>query len=148
MYMSAKSFFIDHSSDNTRLLRTATYLIPQVYKQKFLANARKIAPIVTGGLRRSIVTQTIGNTVSIGWRVPYAASVDAGQHTVNVARRVRLSGSASHSRTGEKLGGGDYMYLTAGVHKHTTGSAGFLDRIKTATQKDMMAAIREMGLTK
>ena len=133
--MSAKAFFDDHTDDNTRLLHTATNLFPEVYKRVYLANASKIAPIRTGALRKSIVTQTLGNKVSIGWRAPYAASVNAGQHTVARTRIIELSNNT-------------WMFLQPGVHRHHTGSAGFLDRIISATTKDMVAEIRKLGLTK
>ena len=113
------------------LVRETSRKLPDDYKRMFLANARVIAPIKSGALRRSIVTQVLGRTVKIGWRVPYASAVNEGRHTV--PKTVK----------GRRKDTGQYGVIPAGVYYHKTNSKGFADRIVRQTDRDMRNHLRQ-----
>lgn len=133
MDISAKTFFADTPVKRIKLIHQQTNMYPEAYRRLFLGNARKIAPIKSSALRRSIVTQVLGDTVSIGWRVPYAAAVDAGGHTDKTTHFAPAMGLGYRGR--------GYTTRPDWFHPYRTGSEGFKDRIVTATRKDMMKHI-------
>lgn len=131
MFISAKVFFDDNLDKNITLVKETMNLYPEVYKQKFLANARVLTPVDTAQLRRSIITQVSGRSVKVGWRAPYARAVNEGRHTV--PRPVR----GINPKTGL------YSTIAPGVYTHRTGAKGFAERTVDATKEDMKKYIKE-----
>lgn len=139
MFLTAKAFFEDNTKSNVRLLIRANETIPAEFVRRYKRNVVKLTPYKTGALRRSIITQQIGNTANISWRMPYAKAQNEGGHTVSETRRVYINGRFVTLKPGY------YRYK----HYTTPGTgAGFAFTAFQQTQKEMPAALRELGLTK
>lgn len=138
-FISAKAFFKDGTANNTRVLLRAETEIPAEFVRRFKKNVVKITPMKSGYLRRSIITQTLGNQAEISWRAPYAKAQHEGGHTVTERRRVRIGGRWV------TLMPGRYQY-----RNYTTPGTGprFGTIAFQATQAEMPAALRQLGLTK
>lgn len=121
MFLSAQAFFEDNSANYKVLIKQAETEIPQDFVRIFRKNVVGITPRKTGALRRSIITQAIGNRAQIGWRSEYAGAQEAGQH----------AGSAPYTN-----------YTTPG-----TGPK-FAQRAFRMTQAEMKANFRQRGYTK
>lgn len=85
--ISAKAFFDNRTIDNALFLESIQRDLPREVLVEYNKIARAAAlepmpsggtPFHHGGLRRSIVTDVRGDTAYVGWRVPYAASTNAG----------------------------------------------------------------------
>ncbi|MEI7632355.1 MAG: hypothetical protein WCJ60_03460 [bacterium] len=139
MLLSAKTFFDDHTNHNIQLLERATTNIPKEFIRLYKKNVVSITPKKTGALRRSIITQALGNTASISWRSPYAAAQNKGYHDVTNKRVVNIDGRFV------TLMPGRYYY-----RNYTTPGTGprFAFIAFQQTQSDMPAVMRELGLTK
>lgn len=141
MFLSAKTFFEDGTANNTRTLLRAETMIPQEFVRLFKKNVVAITPKKSGYLRRSIITQALGNTAQISWRAPYAKAQHEGGHTV--PRMVK--------GTNQRDGGfgiimpGSYRYS-----KYTTPGTGprFGTIAFKATTAEMPEVMRSLGLTK
>jgi len=120
--MSAKAFFDSKQLDLDIVLyrRAETVLAPR-FVELYKKNVVNITPWRTYALRRSIITQALGNKAEIGWRSPYAGAHEKGSHR----------GSRQYT---------DYNDLTTG--------AGFATKAFIATTAQMPALYRELGLTK
>lgn len=139
MFLSTKAFFDDGTAHNTRVLIRAETQIPAEFVRRFKKNVVKITPMKTGGLRRSIITQQLGNTANISWRAAHAKPQHEGGHTVGSKRRVNINGR--------------WVTLMPGFYRYknyTTPGTGprFGVIAFQATQAEMPAALRELGLTK
>lgn len=141
MFLSAKAFFKDNTANYQILIKQAETGIPKDFVWLFKKNALSVTPKgETGYLRRSIITQAIGNRAQIGWRAPYAAAVNAGGHKDRTTHFAPAKGFGN--------GGGGYTTSPGWFHPYTTGSRGFAERAFNATRAQMPAAIRARGLTK
>lgn len=141
MFISAKAFFQDGTANNTRLLIRAETAIPTEYIARYKKNVVSITPMKTGALRRSIITQVMGNQANISWRSPYAKVQNEGGHTV--PRMVR----------GTNKRDGGFGIIMPGYYKYsryTTPGTGphFANIAFQKTNADMPAVLRELGLTK
>jgi len=139
MFLSAKAFFADGTANNTRVLIRAETQIPQEFTKRYRKNVVAITPKKSGALRRSFITQAIGNKAEISWRLPYAGAQNVGHHTVARKRVVNIDGR--------------YVTLMPGVYnyrKYTTPGTGprFASIAYQKTQSEMPAVMRELGLTK
>lgn len=120
--MSAKAVFNDHTAENELLISRSVSTLPLMFVTRYKRNVAPLTPMKSGALRRSIVTQVVGHSANIAWRLPYAIDQNLGRD----------------QQTGR-------------VYKHyTTPGTGpnFKDRAlaMTITQVDPM--FRELGLTK
>ena len=140
MFLSAKAFFADGTANNTRVLIRAETQIPSEFVKRYKKNVVKLTPKKKGGLRRSIITQAIGNKAEIGWRSKYAAAQNAGHHANAGYRRVNIDGQ--YRMLGPNV---SYIY-----RKYTTRGTGprFASIAYQKTQSEMPAVMRELGLTK
>ena len=139
MFLTAKAFFEDNTQNNIRLLIRAEETIPAEFVKRYKKNVVKLTPRKTGALRRSIITQQLGNTANISWRMPYAAAQNKGGHTVTETRRVNIDGRFVTLKPGY------YQYR----HYTTPGTgSGFASQAFRETQREMPAVLRELGLTK
>lgn len=138
-FISAKAFFKDGTANNTRVLLRAESELPAEFVRRFKKNVVNITPKKSGTLRRSIITQVLGNQAEISWRAPYAKAQHEGGHTVTRKRKVNIDGKWV------TLMPGRYQY-----HNYTTPGTGprFGTIAFQATSKEMPAALRELGLTK
>lgn len=141
MLLSAKAFFDDKTAHNTRLLIRGESAIPREWLKRFRKNVVGITPMKTGALRRSIITQQLGNTASVGWRAPYAKAQHDGGHTV--PRTVK----------GPNRRDGGFGIIPAGFYRYrryTTPGTGprFGSIAFQKTNAEMPAVLRELGLTK
>ena len=139
MFLSAKAFFEDGTANNTRVLIRAETQIPQEFTKRYRKNVFRITPKKSVALRRSIITQAIGNKAEISWRLPYAGAQNVGHHTVDRKRVVNIDGR--------------YVTLSPGVYpyrNYTTRRTGpgFASIAYQKTQSEMPAVMRELGLTK
>lgn len=139
MFLSAKAFFEDGTANNTRVLIRAETQIPQEFTKRYRKNVVAITPKKSGALRRSIITQAVGNKVEISWRLPYAGAQNVGHHTVARKRVVNLDGK--------------YVTFMPGVYQYrnyTTPGTGprFASIAYQKTQNEMPQVMRELGLTK
>lgn len=139
MFLSAKAFFDNNTDHNIRLLIRAETAIPREFVKLFKKNVVGLTPMKTGALRRSIITQELGNTANISWRAPYARAQHEGGHTVSARRVVNIDGRFV------TLQPGFYAY-----RNYTTPGTGprFGSRAYQMTQAQMPAKLRELGLTK
>lgn len=120
------------------LIRSQTE-IPAEFIRRYKRNVVKITPMKSGALRRSIITQQLGNTANISWRSAYAGAQNEGRHTVTAKRIVSIDGR--------------FVTLMPGVYrysKYTTPGTGphFANIAFQATQGEMPSALRELGLVK
>lgn len=139
MFLSAKTFFDDNTENNVRLLISAKETIPAEFVKRYKKNVVKITPKKTGALRRSIITQQVGNTANISWRSAYAGAQNVGGHIVAERRRINIDGR--------------FVTLMPGYYRYkhyTTPGTGprFAQIAFEETQKEMPAVLRELGLTK
>lgn len=141
MFLSAKAFFKDGTANNTRVLIRAESQIPQEFAKRYRKNVVNITPKKSGALRRSIITQAIGNKAEISWRSPYAAAQNVGHHA-NAGYRVVNFGNGKYATLGPNV---SYIY-----RNYTTKGTGpkFASIAYQKTQSEMPAVIRELGLTK
>ena len=120
MFLSAKAFFTQNLDYNITLLRRAETALPQEFIRLYKKNVVSLTPKKTGALRRSIITQALGNRAQIAWRMPYAKAQEDGGHN-----------------------GATYKnYTTPGTGPHFARKAFY------ATTAQMPALYRELGLTK
>lgn len=141
MFISAKAFFQDGTAHNTRVLLRAESQIPAEFVKRFKKNVVKITPMKTGALRRSIITQALGNQASISWRSRYAKAQHEGGHTVRKPIR------------GPNRRDGGYGTINPGFYRYsrytTPGTGPRFGAIAfQQTQAEMPAVLRELGLTK
>lgn len=120
--MSAKSVFDDHMAENELLITRSMTELPQMFVTQYKKNVIPLTPFKTGALRRSIVTQVMGNQANIAWRLPYAIDQDEGVD--------QKSGTVYHHWT------------TPGTGPH------FKDKAFEATIKQVDPMFRELGLVK
>lgn len=120
--MSAKAVFDDHMAENELLITRSMVELPQMFVTQFKKNVIPFTPKDTGALRRSIVTQVLGNEARIGWRLPYAVDQDEG--------------------VDQKTGHVYSHWTTPGTGPH------FKDKAFTATIKQIDPMFRELGLVK
>ena len=140
MFLSAKAFFEDGTANNTRVLIRAETQIPQEFIKRYKKNVVAITPKKSGALRRSIITQAIGNKAEISWRSKYAKYQHQGFHT------------QSHFVRGMNRRDGGYGTIKPGTHvyrRYTTPGTGpkFGSIAYKKTQSEMPAVMRELGLT-
>lgn len=134
MYISVKAFLSDGLDRKIKLIRQFETEYPYVLRNKYFANARAMSPEITGYLKDSIGSQILGNNLTIVWRAPYAAAVNAGGHT----------DKTTHFAPAEGFGrnGKGYMATAGTFHPYNTGSKGFVNRIGVKTFNDMEEYIR------
>ncbi len=136
MFLSAKAFFDDNTNHNKGLLIRMQTEIPADFVRLYRKNVAPITPEATGALKRSIITQVLGNQGTIGWRLPYAAAQNAGGHTV--PRTVR----------GIRKDTGEFGIIPAGYYPYSNGAKGFAFRAFQQTQSEMPANFRARGYIK
>lgn len=141
MFLSAKAYFDDNTVHNNRLLIRAQTEIPRQWIVLYKKNVVGITPMKTGALRRSIITQVLGNTASVSWRAPYALAQHQGGHTV--PRLVK----------GRRSDTGEFGIIPAGSYRYrnyTTPGTGprFGSIAFKATNAQMPGVLRGLGLTK
>ena len=142
MFISAKTFFDPTKIDTTiQLYRRAETEIPSEFVRAYKKNVVAITPRKSGALRRSIITQALGNRAEISWRMPYAKAQDDGGHTQNRAVR------GINHRDG---GGGTIMPGSYRYRNYTTPGTGprFATTAFIATTAQMPEIYRKLGLTK
>jgi hypothetical protein len=120
--MSAKAVFDDHLAANELLITEAATNLPRMFTVQFRKNVIPFTPKKTGALRRSIVTQAIGHTAKIAWRLPYAVDQNLGvdQTTGRAYKRWTTPGTGP----------------------------GFKDKALALTIRQLDPMFREVGLTK
>ena len=121
MFISAKAFFKDNTANNKVLIKQVETAIPVEWLKLFRANVVNITPIETAALRRSIITQALGNRGRVGWRSAYAGAHEKGSHR----------GSKQYEN-----------YSRAGT------GAGFAKRAFRLTQEQMPSKLKQLGLIK
>lgn len=139
MFISAKAYFNPTKLNTTiQLYRRAETALPEEFVKLYKRNVVGLTPIKTGALRRSIITQAMGNTASISWRVPYAKAQDLGTHTV----RKPIKG------TNQRDGG--YGIIMPGTYTYgpSPGVSRFATPAFKLTTSQMPAVYRQLGLTK
>lgn len=139
MFISAKAYFDNKIDYNVTLLRRAETALPEEFVRLYKRNVVAITPRKTGALRRSIITQALGNTANISWRMPYAKAQDAGGHT------------QSHTVKGINRrdgGGGTIMPGSYRYSNYTTPGTGphFATTAFKATTAQMPVIYRQLGL--
>jgi len=139
MFISAKSFFEDNTANNAVLIRQAETAIPEEFIKLFKKNVVNITPKKTGALRRSIITQVLGNKAQIGWRSPYAVPQNNGGHTVRSRRVVNI--------------GGQFVTLKPKFYRYSTYTTpgtgpNFAQTAFRATREQMPEALRARGVTR
>lgn len=143
-FASAKAFFKDGTANNTRVLIRAQETIPAEFVKRYKKNVVDITPRKTGALRRSIITQQLGDSAQISWRSPYAKAQNEGGHNVRSEVRGRI-------RSGDRVG--RFGIIPPGYYRYknyTTAGTGprFAFIAFQRTQAEMPAVLRELGLTK
>lgn len=139
MFLKAKAFLEDASSNNATVLIRAESQIPQEFVKLYKKNVVAFTPKKSSALRRSLVALAAGNSANISWRSRYAAAQNRGYHTVGQKRVVNIDGK--------------FVTLMPGVYrykKYTTAGTGpgFANKAYQKTQREMPAVMRELGLTK
>lgn len=120
--MSANAVFDDNLAENELLITRSMTELPQMFVTQFKKNVIPFTPYRSGALRRSIVTQVMGNQANIAWRLPYAVDQNEGQD--------QKTGTVYH-------------------HWTTPGTGpGFKDKAFAATIKQVDPMFRELGLVK
>lgn len=120
MFLSAKAFFKDNSASQKILIKQAETQIPQEFVRIFKKNVVSLTPKDTGALRRSIITQAMGNRAQIGWRSRYA----------------RIQNQP------EDYGVSYENYTTPGTGPH------FAEKAFRSTRAEMALVLRQLGLSK
>ncbi len=92
MFLSTKAFFENMIPGNNALLIRAETAIPAEFIRHYKKNVAPLTPKKVGSLRKSIITQQLGNTASISWRSAYAGAQNQGSHTVKEKRIVNIDG--------------------------------------------------------
>lgn len=140
VFLKAEAFFNDHTQDNIRLLIRAETEFPQEWISTFKRIVEPLTPIDTGALRKSIITRQIPKGAEVSWTMPYALVQNEGHHKVE--RRV----------IGENQRDGGFGIIPARVYtnyKHPIGGdKNFAEKAATATNKEVPAMWRKIGLTK
>ena len=141
MFISAKAYFDDNTPKLNALLMRMETDLPQEFVRLYKRNVVKLTPMKTGALRRSIITQAIGNTANIGWRSRYAKAQNEGGHTVPKAVR------------GPNTRDGGFSTINAGFYsysRYTTAGTGprFAQTAMSQTKRDMQAYLKQRGYTK
>lgn len=143
MFVTAKAYFEDKTPNNVRLLIRAETAIPQEWLKRFRKNVIPLTPKSVGGgrLRRSIITQAIGNRANVSWRAPYAKAQHDGGHTVRKPIRGRNRRDGGFATIQPRF----YRY-----HRYSTPGTGprFGSTAYRKTNEEMPAILRELGLTK
>jgi len=144
MFISAKAFFKDNTQNNVRLLVRAETQLPQEFAKRYRKNVVKITPMKSGRLRRSIITQSLGNTAQVSWRAPYARAQNEGGHTDKTVHFVPAKGFGAGERGYMARPGWHHRY-----RNYTTAGTGprFASIAFKATKAEMPAVYRELGLT-
>ena len=93
--MSAKAVFDDKMAENELLITRSVVTLPKMFVTQYRKNVAPLTPYKTGALRRSIVTQVMGNRANIAWRLPYAIDQNEGvdQKTGRVYRNYTTPGT-------------------------------------------------------
>jgi hypothetical protein len=93
--ISAKAVFDDHLAADELLITEAATNLPKMFTTQYRRNVLPLTPRKTGALRRSIVTQAIGHTAKIAWRLDYAIDQNLGvdQKTGRVYRHWTTPGT-------------------------------------------------------
>lgn len=132
--ISVKAALAGGIDRNQLLLRQFRTEHPYVHRNTYFRIARAISPERTGRLKRSIGSQILGDQLTIIWRAPYAAAVNAGGHT----------DKSDHFAPAKGFGYRNAGYRTkpGWFHPYTTGSKGFANRISIQTGKEMEEYIR------
>lgn len=141
LFVKADVFFQDGTAHNTRLFRRMETEIPRDFVDLYRKNVVKITPMKTGWLRRSIITQVLGNVGNISWRARYALAQNEGGH------------SQTHTVRGANQRDGGFGTIVPGTYRYsryTTAGTGprFANIAWEATQAQMPAKLREKGFTK
>lgn len=142
MFISAKAYFNPTKLNTTvQLYRRAETELPAEFVRLYKRNVVAITPRKSGALRRSIITQALGNRAEISWRMPYAMAQDKGGHTQSHTVR------GINKRDG---GGGTIMPGSYRYRNYTTPGTGpnFATIAFKATTAQMPAVYRQLGLTK
>ncbi len=145
MFLKAQTFFEDNTPGNNILLIRGATMLPAEFIRRYKKNAVKITPMKSGALRRSIITQQLGNEANISWRSPYAGAQNQGFHVDKTKHFVPAQGFGKNGK--------GFMAMPGSVHRYrnyTTGGTGphFANIAYVATVNEMPAAARELGLTK
>lgn len=140
MFISAKAYFDNKIDYNITLLRRAETALPEEFVRLYKRNVVAITPRKTGALRRSIITQALGNRASISWRSAYAKAQDDGGHTQSHT----VKGINQRDGKGGTIMPGSYRY-----RNYTTPGTGphFATIAFKATAAMMPAVYRQLGLT-
>ena len=139
MFLSVNAFFDNNTPGNTMLLIRAETAIPAEFVRLYKKNVVSITPAKSNQLRRSIITQQLGNTAEISWRSAYAGAQNQGYHTVASMRVINIDGR--------------FVTLMPGIYRYknyTTPGTGphFANIAYQKTISEMPPIIRELGLTK
>lgn len=76
--ISAKAVFDDKLAADELLITEAAVNLPRMFTVQYRKNVLPLTPKKTSALRRSIVTQSLGHTAKIAWRLPYAVDQNLG----------------------------------------------------------------------
>lgn len=120
MFMSAKVFFKDASSNNAKLLIRGESAIPREWLKRYKKNVVSLTPMKSGALRRSIITLASGNQANVSWRSRYAVVQNSPESYGLTYRNYTTPGTGSH----------------------------FANKAYARTNAEMPAVLRELGLTK
>lgn len=136
MFLSTTAFFDNHIPGNNQLLIRAETAIPAEFIRRFKKNAVALTPLKSGALRRSIITQQLGNTANISWRSAYAGAQNQGFHTVNKRRVINIDGR--------------FITLQPGIYrykKYTTAGTGphFANEAYVKTMNEIPEMVSELG---
>lgn len=139
MFITAKAFFDNKIDYNVTLLRRAETALPEEFVRLYKRNVVNLTPRKTGALRRSIITQALGNRAEIAWRMPYAKAQEDGGHTQSHTVR----GINHRDGGGGTIQPGSYRY-----RNYTTPGTGphFATIAFKATTAQMPAIYRQLGL--
>ena len=137
MFMSAKTFFDDNTNKNMGTLRRMETEMPADFVRIYRKNVARTTPHVSGALKSSIITQVLGNTGTVGWRLPYAAAQNEGGHD----QKQPVQGWNHRDNDG-------YKTIKPGFYRYKRGNKGFATRAFYQTQKDMEPLLRARGYIK
>lgn len=123
MFVTAKVFFDDKTANNIKLIREFDN-VPADFVRLYKKHVAPITPVRTGWLRRSIMTQVLGNTAKIGWRATYAAAQNEGGHT------------QEHYVRGWNMRDGGMSTIKPGTYRYPRGK-GFADRAAVLAELEL-----------